>query len=96
MVNHDNGAEEVVADLGEHTITAAVMDSIALVEADGHLPVTTHILVAGSPYLGSDAAFSVKRSLVREFRLVEAPDAAEHGLTPSYRHADIELVLEPG
>ena len=35
MVNHDNGAEEVVADLGEHTITAAVMDSFALVEPTG-------------------------------------------------------------
>lgn len=67
-----------------------------LVEADGHLPLTTHVFVAGSPYLGSDAVFSVKRSLVREFRLVENPEvAAEHGLTPPYRHADIELVLEP-
>ncbi len=66
-----------------------------LVEADGHLAVTTHIFVAGSAYLSSDAVFSVKRSLVREFRLVEEQGAADYGLDPPYRQADIELILEP-
>ncbi|MFJ9381240.1 dioxygenase [Streptomyces sp. NPDC101455] len=64
--------------------------------ANGHVPVTTHIFVAGSPYLGSDAVFAVKSSLIREFHRVEDPDtAAEHGLPTPYAHADIELVLEP-
>lgn len=79
---------------GRHPYRPAHVHFIA--EADGYLPVTTHIFVAGSPYLGSDAVFSVKRSLVRDFRLVEDPDtAANHGLRPPYRQADIELILEP-
>ena len=35
--------------------------------APGYRPVTTHVFVAGSPYLDSDAVFGVKESLVREF-----------------------------
>jgi catechol 1,2-dioxygenase len=34
------------------------------VEAPGHRPVTTHVFVAGDEYLGSDAAFAVKKELV--------------------------------
>lgn len=67
-----------------------------IVEASGHLPVTTHIFVAGSPYLDSDAVFAVKRSLVREFHLVDDPPAAARaGLANPYRQVHIELVLEP-
>jgi catechol 1,2-dioxygenase len=36
------------------------------VSAPGYRPVTTHVFVAGSPYLDSDAVFGVKESLVRE------------------------------
>ena len=38
-----------------------------IVSAPGHLPVTTHLFVAGSPYLDSDAVFGVKESLVAQF-----------------------------
>jgi len=34
----------------------------------GHLPVTTHLFVAGSQYLDSDAVFGMKESLVVEFK----------------------------
>jgi catechol 1,2-dioxygenase len=37
-----------------------------LVGAPGFQPVTTHIFVAGDPYLASDAVFGVKRSLIAE------------------------------
>ena len=37
-----------------------------IVPAPGYAPVTTHVFVAGSPYLDSDAVFGVKESLVRE------------------------------
>ena len=37
-----------------------------IVSAPGYRPVTTHVFVAGSPYLDSDAVFGVKESLVRE------------------------------
>jgi hydroxyquinol 1,2-dioxygenase len=38
-----------------------------IVSAPGHLPVTTHLFVAGSPYLDSDAVFGMKESLVTQF-----------------------------
>jgi len=40
----------------------------AIVSASGHRAVTTHIFDADNPYLGSDAVFGVRDSLVRQFR----------------------------
>jgi len=39
-----------------------------IVSASGYLPVTTHLFVAGSEYLDSDAVFGMKESLVAEFK----------------------------
>jgi hydroxyquinol 1,2-dioxygenase len=64
--------------------------------AEGHRPVTTHIFVAHSPYLESDAVFAVKRSLIRDFTMVDDPDgAARYGLPTPFRHAHFDIVLEP-
>jgi hydroxyquinol 1,2-dioxygenase len=38
-----------------------------IVSAPRHLPVTTHLFVAGSQYLDSDAVFGMKESLVAQF-----------------------------
>ncbi len=38
-----------------------------IVSAPGHRPVTTHLFVAGSDYLDSDAVFGMKESLVAQF-----------------------------
>jgi hydroxyquinol 1,2-dioxygenase len=38
-----------------------------IVSAAGHRPVTTHLFVAGSQYLDSDAVFGMKESLVAQF-----------------------------
>jgi hydroxyquinol 1,2-dioxygenase len=38
-----------------------------IVSAPGHLPVTTHLFVADSKYLDSDAVFGMKESLVAQF-----------------------------
>ncbi len=38
-----------------------------IVSAAGCLPVTTHLFVAGDPYLGSDAVFGVKDALIVPF-----------------------------
>ena len=51
-----------------------------IVSAPGHLPVTTHLFVAGSQYLDSDAVFGVKESLVAQFDRHEpgtAPDGSK-------------------
>ncbi|MFD5405243.1 intradiol ring-cleavage dioxygenase [Streptomyces griseorubiginosus] len=67
-----------------------------IVGAEGHTPVTTHIFVAGSDYLDSDAVFAVKRSLVQDFAVTDDPSlAAEFGVPNPFRHARLDLVLEP-
>jgi hydroxyquinol 1,2-dioxygenase len=38
-----------------------------IISAPGHLPVTTHLFVAASQYLDSDAVFGMKESLVAQF-----------------------------
>jgi hydroxyquinol 1,2-dioxygenase len=67
-----------------------------IVAAGGHLAVTTHLFVAGSPYLDSDAVFAVKQSLVRDFTVVDDPTkAAAYGVEAPFRQVDFEVVLQP-
>lgn len=67
-----------------------------VVTAPGHSELTTHIFVADSPYLDSDAVFAVKSSLVQEFAVVtDAEEAAALGVRAPFRLAEIDLVLDP-
>jgi len=67
-----------------------------IVTAPGHRPLTTHIFVAGSPYIESDAVFAVKRSLITEFTPVDDPAlAARYGLTGPFQLANFDIVLQP-
>ncbi|KUL20522.1 intradiol ring-cleavage dioxygenase [Streptomyces regalis] len=78
---------------GRHPYRPAHIHFIA--SADGHTPVTTHIFVAGSDYLDSDAVFAVKPGLVTEFASVDDRSAArEFGVANPFRHARFDLVLE--
>ena len=64
--------------------------------APGHRPLTTHIFVAGSPYIESDAVFAVKKSLITEFTSVDDPDqAARYDLTGPFQRATFDIVLQP-
>jgi hydroxyquinol 1,2-dioxygenase len=58
-----------------------------IVTAPGYRPLTTHIFVAGSPYIESDAVFAVKTSLITEFTPAADPEQ------PARAHFDI--VLQP-
>ena len=59
-------------------------------------PVTTHVFVAGTPYLTSDAVFGVKDDLVRDFPLVDDPSrAARVGLENPFRAVRFDVVLGP-
>jgi hydroxyquinol 1,2-dioxygenase len=79
---------------GRHPYRPAHIHLIAA--ADGHLPVTTHVFVAGSPYLDSDAVFAVKQSLIRDFTVVEDPgQAAAWGVEAPFRHVNFDVVLQP-
>jgi hydroxyquinol 1,2-dioxygenase len=64
--------------------------------APGHRPLTTHIFVAGSPYIESDAVFAVKKSLITEFTPVDDPEqAARYGLDGPFCLATFDIILQP-
>ncbi len=84
----------LLAATGRHPNRPAHIHVIA--GAAGYEPVTTHVFVAGSPWLDSDAVFGVKRSLIREFRAVDDPaEATRNGIPNPYRHAEFDIVLQP-
>jgi hydroxyquinol 1,2-dioxygenase len=65
------------------------------VSAPGLRTVTTHAFVGGSPYLGSDAVFGVKESLVVDFVTVDQPElAAAAGVRNPFRRAEFPVVLQ--
>jgi hydroxyquinol 1,2-dioxygenase len=67
-----------------------------IVTAPGHRPLTTHIFVAGSPYIESDAVFAVKKSLITEFTPVKDPVlTARYRLTGPFQLANFDIVLQP-
>jgi hydroxyquinol 1,2-dioxygenase len=81
---------------GRHAFRPAHIHFI--VEAAGHRPLTTHMFVAGSKYIESDTVFAVKKSLVADFEEVTDPALAEEwkvAVVP-FRHADFEIIMQPG
>ena len=92
----DGPVGELLKATGRHAFRPAHIHFI--VDAPGHRPLTTHIFVAGSEYIESDTVFAVKKSLVKDFKEVTDPALAEKwnvGRVP-FRHADFEIVLQPG
>jgi len=66
-----------------------------IVQAPGFRPVTTHVFVADSLYLDSDAVFGVKESLIRDVPEVDDPArAAEIGLGNPFRTLTFDLRLQ--
>ena len=90
----DGPVGELLRVTGRHPYRPAHIHFI--VTAPGHRALTTHIFVAGSPYLESDAVFAVKKSLIKEFTPVDDPEqAARYGLTGSFCLANFDIVLQP-
>ncbi|MGE4425813.1 MAG: dioxygenase [Solirubrobacteraceae bacterium] len=93
-IPHDGPVGELLAATNRHPNRPAHIHVIA--GAEGHDPVTTHMFVAGSPWLDSDAVFGVKENLVRPFELVDdEARAAAHGVPSPFRHAHFDVVLRP-
>ncbi|MEU9784234.1 intradiol ring-cleavage dioxygenase [Streptomyces phaeochromogenes] len=91
----DGPVGDLLRATGRHPYRPAHIHFIAT--AEGHAPVTTHIFVAGSDYLDSDAVFAVKSSLVEDFAETDDPSLAqEFGIQNPFRHARFDLVLTPG
>jgi hydroxyquinol 1,2-dioxygenase len=68
-----------------------------VVSADGYDPVTTHIFDRGDEYLGSDAVFAVKDSLICDFVRHDAPEgeAARLGIDRPYYTTAFDFHLKP-
>ncbi|MGI5452442.1 intradiol ring-cleavage dioxygenase [Streptomyces sp. CA-249302] len=90
----DGPVGDLLQATGRHPYRPAHIHFIA--SAEGHAPVTTHIFVAGTDYLDSDAVFAVKESLVQDFAETDDPALArEFGIPNPFRHARFDLVLNP-
>jgi protocatechuate 3,4-dioxygenase beta subunit len=88
----DGPVGELLAATGRHANRPAHLHFI--VSAPGHQPVTTHVFVAGSPYLDSDAVFGVKDSLIRAVPEVDDPElAAGVGLANPFRALTFDIAL---
>ena len=66
------------------------------VSAPGHVPLTTHVFVAGSPYIGEDAVFGTRDSLVVDFD-AHPPGRAADGreMKVPYHSASFDFRLAP-
>ncbi|MGY1593651.1 intradiol ring-cleavage dioxygenase [Geodermatophilus sp. SYSU D00708] len=88
----DGPVGQLLAATGRHPNRPAHLHFI--VAAAGYRPVTTHVFVADSPYLDSDAVFGVKESLIREVPEVDDPArAAQVGLANPFRTLTFDLTL---
>lgn len=67
-----------------------------VVSADGYEPVRTHIFDRRDEYLGTDAVFAVKDSLVCDFVRHETRgnEAARLGIEPPYYTAEFDFRLK--
>ena len=67
-----------------------------MVSAEGHVPLTTHIFVAGSPYIDEDVVFGKRDSLVVDFE-AHAPGRAVDGreMKVPYHSASFDFRLVP-
>lgn len=67
-----------------------------MVSAPSHLPVTTHLFVAGSPYIDSDVVFGVRPSLIVDFEQHPAGPAPDgRALDTPYWSAHYDFRLQP-
>lgn len=67
-----------------------------MVSAPGHVPLTTQVFVAGSPYIGEDAVFGTRDSLIIDFE-THPPGKAVDGreMKTPYHSANFDIRLAP-
>ncbi len=92
QIPDDGPVGDLLAATGRHPNRPAHVHVIA--GGAGHSPLTTHVFLAGSPWLDSDAVFGVKDSLVREVLQVDdAERAAAYGVSAPFRLLQFDVVL---
>jgi protocatechuate 3,4-dioxygenase beta subunit len=88
----DGPVGRLLEDTRRHPYRPAHIHVIAT--APGFTSLTTHMFVADSPYIDSDAVFAVKQSLVRDFTESTDTAAAErYGVPVPFRHAHFPVRL---
>jgi hydroxyquinol 1,2-dioxygenase len=88
----DGPVGRLLGALGRHPYRPAHLHYI--IKADGFESLTTHIFDPDDPYIGSDAVFGVKESLLAEFRKVDDPARArELGFEGWFWEVEHDFVL---
>ena len=88
----DGPVGRLLRQLGRHPYRPAHLHYI--ITAEGFDPLTTHIFDPDDPYIGSDAVFGVKESLLADFRNVDDPvRVAEMGFDGPYWDVTFDFVL---
>jgi catechol 1,2-dioxygenase len=88
----DGPVGELLTAMGRHPMRPAHIHF--KVTAPGYRPLTTHVFVAGDPYLGSDAVFGVKGSLVAAFDRPASSDPTANGFPGPFYDVEFDLRLE--
>ena len=71
----DGTVGQLLKELGRHPYRPAHLHYI--IKAEGFEPLTTHIFDPDDPYIGSDAVFGVKESLLARFKRTDDPARAQ-------------------
>ena len=93
-IPNDGTVGKLLQSLGRHPYRPAHLHFI--LQAEGFETLTTHIFDPHDPYIGSDAVFGVKKSLLADFRRVDDPARArELGFESWFWEVEHDFVLAP-
>ena len=91
-VPDDGPVGQLLKRTGRHPYRPAHLHYI--LSADGFETLTTHIFDPDDPYIGSDAVFGVKESLLAEFNRIDDPDRmSERGFDRPFYDVEYDFVL---
>jgi protocatechuate 3,4-dioxygenase beta subunit/peroxiredoxin len=94
-VPSDGPVGELLTVTGRHNMRPAHVHVIA--SAAGYQSIVTELFTDDDPYLGSDAVFGVKPSLVVRYSRVDEPEAlAAAGRSGPYWDLEYDFILTPG
>jgi len=93
-IPHDGPVGQLLGELGRHPNRPAHLHFI--LKADGYQPLITHIFDPDDPYIGSDAVFGVKKSLLAGFKRVNDRERArQFGFAGEFWEIEYNFVLAP-
>jgi catechol 1,2-dioxygenase len=89
----DGPVGKMLGALGRHPMRPAHIHFI--VSATGYDALTTHVFLAGDPYLSSDAVFGVKEALIRDVLTSNDMErATARGMQVPFKYLDTDISLQ--